>query len=49
MILGGKSKFDQNKTDLQVKDLKKILALKSEKANKKNHLKNSLVYFASKD
>jgi len=49
MILGGSSKFDFNKKSMKEKDVNKILALKSEKANKKNHLKNSLVYFASKD
>jgi hypothetical protein len=49
MILGGSSKFDLNKKSLEVKDINKILAIKTNGDNKNAHLKNSRVYFASND
>jgi hypothetical protein len=38
MILGGTSIFDLNKKSLEVKDIQKILAIKTQEADKKNHL-----------
>ena len=49
MILGGSSKFDLNKKSLDVKDINKIMAIKTNIDNKNAHLKNSIVYFASNE
>jgi hypothetical protein len=49
MILGGSNKFDLNKKSLDVKDINKIMAIKTNIDIKNAHLKYSLVFFASND
>ena len=49
MILGGSNKFDYNKKLLNVKDINKILDIKTNFDNKNAHLKYSLVFFASNE